>query len=366
VTVTSEIHDEVLAAFDDYFPINNNAEWEPFPVFGIMTKIACRASNRVFVGLPLCRDPDFVSLSCKRTGDIVKTSQLLYFCPKFLRRFIVPLISDHGTQLKTVHRLLTPLIEARRQEISGKEERTNTDQWTDVLTSLLRDPFGKTCSDVDLTCRVLMLNFASIHTTSIALTQALYDLATYPEYAEPLRQEAARLVESDGWTKAAIEQMDRMDSFLKESMRLNTISELTMPRITLEDYTFSQIGTLIPKGTFLNVATHDAHFDGDTYPDPTTFDGFRFSKLKSQAVGNERHFDVTTTSAEFLNFGSGVHACPGRFFAANEIKLMLAHVVLNYDIKFENGGVVRPLNKHFKASSIPDPTIKLLFRKRKN
>ena len=139
-----------------------------------------------------------------------------------------------------------------------------------------------------------------------------------------------------------------------------------MPRIALEDYTFAQTGTFIPKGTLLIVATHDAHFDSDTYPDPTTFDGFRFSKLKSQAVGNERHFDMTTTNVESLNFGSGVHACPGRFFATNEMKLILAHVVLNYDIKFENGRVVRPLNKHFKATCIPDPTIKLLFRKRKN
>ena len=139
-----------------------------------------------------------------------------------------------------------------------------------------------------------------------------------------------------------------------------------MPRIALKNYTFAETGTLIPKGTFLNVATHDAHFDPDTYPDPTTFDGFRFYKLKSQAVGNERYFDVTTTSTKSLSFGTGVHACPGRFFAANELKLMLAHVVLNYDIKFENGGVVRPLNKCFKESTIPDPTIKLLFRKRKN
>ena len=139
-----------------------------------------------------------------------------------------------------------------------------------------------------------------------------------------------------------------------------------MSRIALEDYTFVQTGTLIPKGTFLNVATHDAHFDPDTYPDPTTFDGFRSYKLKNQAVGNAKHFDMTTTSTESLSFGSGVHACPGRFFAANEMKLILAHVVLNYDIKFENGRIVRPLNRHFKATCIPDPTIKLLFRKRKN
>ena len=138
-----------------------------------------------------------------------------------------------------------------------------------------------------------------------------------------------------------------------------------MPRFALQDYTFAQTGTFIPRGTFLNVATHDPHFNGDTYADPDNFDGLRFVKLKSQAVGNERHFDLTATTTESLAFGTGTHACPGRFFAANEIKLILAHAVLNYDIKLENGGVRRPLNKNYKVACIPDPTIKLLFRKRR-
>ena len=138
-----------------------------------------------------------------------------------------------------------------------------------------------------------------------------------------------------------------------------------MPRVALQDYTFAQTGTFIPRGTFLKVATHDAHFDGDTYGDPAKFYGLRFLKLKkSQAVGNEKHFDLITTAMESMSFGSGRHACPGRFFAVHEIKLILAHAVLNYDIKLENGDV-RPLNKNFKGPCIPDPTIKLLFRKRK-
>ena len=53
-------------------------------------------------------------------------------------------------------------------------------------------------------------------------SHVLYDLATYPEYAEPLREVAAP-VECDDWTKAAIEKMDKIHDFFKESMRFNTI-----------------------------------------------------------------------------------------------------------------------------------------------
>ena len=42
---------------------------------------------------------------------------------------------------------------------------------------------------------------------------------------------------------------------------------------------------------------------------------------------------MVTTSADYLPFGHGRHACPGRFFVANELQLLLAYMVLNYDIE---------------------------------
>ena len=38
-----------------------------------------------------------------------------------------------------------------------------------------------------------------------------------------------------------------------------------------------------------------------------------------------------------MSFGFGRHACPGRFFAANEIKLILARLLLDYDIRMPPG-----------------------------
>jgi cytochrome P450 len=66
----------------------------------------------------------------------------------------------------------------------------------------------------------------------------------------------------------------------------------------------------------------------------------------------------------FLNH-LGKHACPGRFFAGNEIKAMLAHLLLNYDVKAEVDGV-RPKNVNIGPSQMPNPTAKVLFRQRQN
>ena len=67
--------------------------------------IVCRASNRIFVGLPLCesstpvlqslsdknlgRDPDFVALNVQFTVDVVQAATLLRLFPPFLRPCVI-------------------------------------------------------------------------------------------------------------------------------------------------------------------------------------------------------------------------------------------------------------------------------------
>lgn len=56
---------------------------------------------------------------------------------------------------------------------------------------------------------------------SQAFTHALYHLAEYPEYAQPMREEAEIAISEEGWTKDALAKMRKIDSFLRESQRLN-------------------------------------------------------------------------------------------------------------------------------------------------
>ena len=60
-----------------------------------------------------------------------------------------------------------------------------------------------------------------------------------------------------------------------------------------------------------------------------------------------------------------IHACPGRFFASNEIKLVIMSHVLNYDLKLEKEGE-RPQSLYHGVSVTPNPIAKIMFRKRDN
>lgn len=54
---------------------------------------------------------------------------------------------------------------------------------------------------------------------------------------------------------------------------------------------------------------------------------------------------------------------PGRFFAANELKAMMAYLIMNYDVKLEDEGM-RPENVFTTLSIAPNPAARVMFRKR--
>lgn len=102
--------------------------------------------------------------------------------------------------------------------------------------------------------------------------------------------------------------------------------------------------------------------DESIYPHADTFDGYRFYN-KRKEPGNEHRYQLVTMSNEHLGFGHGLHACPGRFFAANEVKILLIHLLLKYDWKFaEDRG--RPQSIMYGTEIICDPTVKLLYKAR--
>ncbi len=138
-----------------------------------------------------------------------------------------------------------------------------------------------------------------------------------------------------------------------------------MIRRALADYTLSD-GTIIPAGSTLSVLVAHAHRNPETYEDPLKFDGFRFIKMKERADAEgltDRKFDVVTTSLQFLAFGLGRHACSGRFFAAAEIKMVLAYIITTYDLKLASD--VRPPDLFLFHLCVPNLTAEILFRRRR-
>lgn len=54
---------------------------------------------------------------------------------------------------------------------------------------------------------------------------------------------------------------------------------------------------------------------------------------------------------------------PGRFLAAHQMKTMLAHIVMTYDVKWEENATI-PESVHVATLIRIDPKVKVMFRKR--
>jgi cytochrome P450 len=98
------------------------------------------------------------------------------------------------------------------------------------------------------------------------------------------------------------------------------------------------------------------------YPSPENFDAFRFSKLREQP-GCEMRFQHTSTGTDNINFGHGLWACPGRFFASAEIKVVVAHLIHNFDLRLLPGQQ-KPKPQYRGLAIFPDAEAQIEIRSR--
>lgn len=154
-----------------------------------------------------------------------------------------------------------------------------------------------------------------------------------------LEEECTRVsAEYDGLTtSASVDALKRVDSVLRESMRVSDVSVTNIFR----DVTAGEVdignGLRVGPGVRMLFPTQNIHLDPDNHKDPKRFDAFRFSRpfenAQSSGRGEGERELITTTTPTFMPFGYGRHACPGRWFAAHSMKQALAYFVFNYDVE---------------------------------
>jgi hypothetical protein len=78
--------DELKVAFDEYVPCSPDSdEWITVKALDSLMHIICRATNMTFVGLPLCRNKEYMDVMLKYTIDVIFGANIIGLFPKFLR-----------------------------------------------------------------------------------------------------------------------------------------------------------------------------------------------------------------------------------------------------------------------------------------
>ncbi|OAG39648.1 hypothetical protein AYO21_06116 [Fonsecaea monophora] len=395
--LTIDIVDEIGAAFDEIWG-TDTTEWKEVCPFETLMLITARTSNRVFVGLPLCRNKALLEHGIGFANAVPVASTLLKLLPAFLRPFAAILIArPNRRHTRSFARLVRPEIERRQRLLEGQtgdiEKKLGDPEPNDFLQWSIRrarESLHPGERDPDIIAeRLLAVNFAAIHTTTFSITNAVFDLvASDPSkrYLEHIREEASSIIAADNghWTKAGIAKMYKTDSALRESSRLGSFLGAGMMRqVVVPGGITAPDGTFCPYGSRVAVPTNGVHNDSKLYPDAATYNPFRFSverdlsAVEPSETPKDKNNPTTTTTEEYIRkanlsfvstspiyhpFGHGRHACPGRFLAANELKLLLAYMVQNYDF---DPLPERPASKWIGTSLVPPMTATIKVRRRK-
>ncbi|KAK1225932.1 hypothetical protein PQX77_011131 [Marasmius sp. AFHP31] len=354
-----EVYDELSQAFDDEIPLTD--DWVKVPTLQKALNIVNRTSNRLFVGVPLCRNKEWLSLDMRYTVDVMLAIAKISVFPRFLRPLVAWYASPYKRSIKVALKIAEPLIRERVEKFKAGSEDLEDDMLTWIIQSTPKDDLDRWLTPEDLGSRLMFMIFASTQTTGQALTHGLINLALHPKYIEPLRREIETCIEKDGWSKAAMGKMRMLDSFLKESQRVSTSHAVNTRRIAIRDFVFSN-GTFIPAGTMIGISPSALHFDEDQYSNPFEFDGFRSYKQREEEGESIKH-QMVTPQANYVAFGVGKHACPGRFFAVNEIKVLVSHMLMYYNLKLDESEA-GPKTEEFGGRIDINSKTRVMFRKR--
>ncbi|KAG6865083.1 hypothetical protein C0991_005227 [Blastosporella zonata] len=197
------------------------------------------------------------------------------------------------------------------------------------------------------------LFFASIHQTSGVIIWVVYEMAVRRDIQPALREELSDILEIDcesgkpTLTYASLRRAELLDSFIREVFRTKG-DTLAVIRLTTKDVPLG--GYVIPKGSFITPLATLSHESVKNWGD----DADKF--MSDRWIGTGK--TAASISTAYWPFGLGRFACPGRFVAVAEIKLMVLYLISRVDISMEGGKyeVIDPMN----TVAVP-PRGKLLF-----
>ena len=173
------------------------------------------------------------------------------------------------------------------------------------------------------------------------------------------------------WTKYKVAQMIKSDSVARETMRLHSNTNRGVFRKVLVEGIKTEDGIELPKGAYVSFLGRPLQCDPETFEDPFKYDPFRFSRVREKAPRDEKGRSITSnlsfvsTSPEHLPFGHGGHSCPGRFLVDFEVKMIVAYLLMNYDVEFpaEYNGQ-RPANRWMAEALMPPSGARIRIKRR--
>ncbi|KAG9237433.1 cytochrome P450 [Amylocarpus encephaloides] len=326
-------------------------EWMYISSSGALNRLVTKINNIIIVGDELAQNQQFFESIVKYIMAAGICEEVLQFTPKAIAPMVGWMIMRGTRIVQNVNKFLIPLAHERAKN-RDSEDKSHKDTVEWIMKARPK------ASPEEVAQQTLAYVFGGAYQMPILLTFSLYNLCKHPEYLEQLREEIAR---SNGvHFNHENDEMPLLDSFLKETARMNPVTIFGMPRKIMHDYTFSD-GTHVPADNWIVVPQQAQMKDPLNYANPEKFDGFRFVKdVGGQNPTSESR--LSHPSWRFPFWGSVRQACPARFYVTDMTKLFLKDFIMNYDIKLSNENL--PSSFAWGPIRVPHPRLAFLMKQR--
>ena len=289
--------------------------------------IIVRVTGQVFAGNAAAENKELLEAMSAYSQCIFNASLFYVLFPPVIADFITRHFLSVGKHINVMLKVMTPILD----EIKQHEDLYGTSEPADFMHMMLHTPNAK--GDMPTTEEVAFwlqdIAFASIHTTSLFTTFALHNLSDRPDIQELLRNEVDYIKQKHGkLVPEAVKDMHVIDSFLRETLRVGG-DYIGINHKTMQDTMMSN-GTVIPKGVSVGMAVNDAHTD--PVIQGTSIGDIPLTEIDPLRFVNRRSKKSTAVGPDLLVFGMGYHACPGRYFAKQEICYLLARLLDQFDV----------------------------------
>jgi cytochrome P450 len=229
-----------------------------------------------------------------------------------------------------------------RQELPGKHGSSGNDLFARLCRA--RTDEGERFSDDDIVNHMIFVLMAAHDTSTITLSNMVYQLARHPDWQERLRTESRAL----GTATPDFEQLAKLETMslvMKEALRL-CAPVPGLPRKTVRDCEYK--GFHIKAGSFISVSPWFTHTSAHFWQQPDQFDPERFAEGRAE---DRKH------PFKWVPFGGGAHKCIGLHFGEMEVKAILHQMLLRFRWSVPPGYVMKQ-----DFTSLPIPKDRLPVR----
>jgi cytochrome P450 family 138 len=193
------------------------------------------------------------------------------------------------------------------ESLLAKAEQGDLDGREDILAMMLQSRYddGSSMGHAEIADQLLTLLVAGHETTATTLAWAVERLRRHPRVLDALVDE----VDAGG---------DALrHATLIEVQRTRPVIDITGRRVKAEQF---QLGRwTLPQGCTILVSIALLHADASVFPDPATFDPYRFLDAKPDLY-------------QWIPFGGGTRRCLGAAFASMEMNVVLRTMLRDFTL----------------------------------